>query len=41
MVVSTGRDNTPAVALYLRLGFVADGDEQVPPGLWITHLRRA
>jgi GNAT superfamily N-acetyltransferase len=39
--VSTGRDNTPAVALYLRHGFVADGDEQVPPGLWITHLRRA
>jgi GNAT superfamily N-acetyltransferase len=41
VVVSTGRDNAPAVALYVRHGFVADGDEQVAPGLWITHLRRA
>ena len=41
MVVSTGRDNAPAVALYVRHGFAVDGDEQVPPGIWITHLRHA
>jgi ribosomal protein S18 acetylase RimI-like enzyme len=40
VVVSTGRDNAPAVALYLRHGFAVERDEQVPPGLWITHLRR-
>jgi GNAT superfamily N-acetyltransferase len=39
VIVSTGRDNVPGVALYVRHGFVADGDEQVPPGIWITHLR--
>ncbi len=41
VVVSTGRDNVPAVALYVRHGFAVERDEQVPPGLWITHLRRA
>jgi GNAT superfamily N-acetyltransferase len=41
VVVSTGRDNAPAVALYVRHGFGVEGDEQVPPGIWITHLRRA
>ena len=41
VVVSTGRENAPGVALYVRHGFVADADEQVPPGIWITHLRRA
>ena len=41
VVVSTGRDNAPAVALYVRHGFVVDRDEQVPPGIWITHLKRA
>ncbi|MGI9084137.1 MAG: GNAT family N-acetyltransferase [Aeromicrobium sp.] len=39
VVVSTGRDNTPALALYVRCGFEVDGDEQVPPGIWITRLR--
>ena len=38
---ATGRDNAPALALYTRLGFEAQGDEQVPPGLWVTHLIRA
>ena len=41
VVTSTGRDNAPAVGLYLRHGFTAEGDEQVPPGIWITRLRRA
>jgi ribosomal protein S18 acetylase RimI-like enzyme len=40
VVVSTGRDNAPAVALYVRHGFGIEGDEQVPPGIWITRLRR-
>jgi GNAT superfamily N-acetyltransferase len=35
---ATGRDNDPALALYARLGFEAQGDEQVPPGLWITRV---
>lgn len=39
LVVSTGRDNSPAVALYAKHGFKAVGDEQVPPGIWITRFR--
>lgn len=39
--VSTGRDNAPALTLYARYGFEATSDEQVPTGLWITHLRCA
>jgi GNAT superfamily N-acetyltransferase len=38
---ATGRDNAPALELYGQLGFEAQGDERVPPGLWITRLRRA
>jgi len=40
VLVATGRDNVPAVALYLGRGFAADGDRLVPPGIWITTLRR-
>lgn len=36
IVVSTGRDNHPARALYARLGFVRGGDREVLPGLWIS-----
>ncbi|MGL5860957.1 MAG: GNAT family N-acetyltransferase, partial [Phycicoccus sp.] len=32
--VSTGRDNTPARALYRRLGFVEIDEAEVEPGLW-------
>ncbi|MDX6276272.1 MAG: hypothetical protein QOJ72_400 [Nocardioidaceae bacterium] len=39
LYVSTGRDNSPAVALYAKHGFEALGDEQVPPGIWITRFR--
>jgi ribosomal protein S18 acetylase RimI-like enzyme len=39
--VSTGRDNTPARALYARLGFVETGEEEVVPGLWVTRYARA
>ncbi|RBY83379.1 GNAT family N-acetyltransferase [Blastococcus sp. TF02A-26] len=38
-VVSTGRDNIPATALYLRLGFVPTGDREVLPGLWVSGFR--
>lgn len=38
--VSTGRDNTPARALYVRLGFVETGEEEVVPGLWVTRYAR-
>ena len=40
IVVATGRANTPAVSLYAKHGFRIEGDEQVPPGIWITRLRR-
>ena len=38
--VSTGRDNAPARRLYERSGFIVTGDEEVLPGLWVTHLVR-
>jgi ribosomal protein S18 acetylase RimI-like enzyme len=38
-VVSTGRANTPARALYETLGFVRVEDAEVLPGLWITRYR--
>jgi GNAT superfamily N-acetyltransferase len=40
VAVATGRDNAPAVALYAKHGFRAVGDEQVPPGIWISRFRR-
>ena len=39
VLTATGRDNTPALAFYRRLGFAHDGDEQVPPGIWVSRLR--
>jgi len=39
IVVTTGRDNPPGIAMYTRNGFVAEGDEEVPPGIWLRHLR--
>lgn len=36
-IVSTGRANLPARALYERLGFSQVSDEQVIPGLWVTR----
>ena len=41
IVVAYGRANAPAVSLYAKHGFRVEGDEQVPPGIWITRLRRA
>jgi GNAT superfamily N-acetyltransferase len=40
LVISTPRDNSPAVSLCAKNGFEAVGDEQVPPGIWITRFRR-
>ncbi|MEV0198383.1 GNAT family N-acetyltransferase [Nonomuraea sp. NPDC050691] len=36
VIVSTGRDNAPARSLYERLGFEAQGEREVIPGLWIA-----
>lgn len=41
VLVATGRANTPAVSFYAKHGFRVEGDEQVPPGIWITRFRRA
>ncbi|TFV53499.1 GNAT family N-acetyltransferase [Blastococcus sp. TF02A_35] len=41
VVVSTGRDNAPARALYERAGFRPRGDREVLAGLWVTDYRRA
>ncbi len=40
VIVSTGSLNAPAQALYQQQGFVATGQEEVVPGLWITHLEK-
>jgi len=40
IVVTTGRDNPPGVALYSKHGFVAEGEAQARPGVWLTRLRR-
>ena len=39
-IVSTGAANSPARALYERLGYDAVGTEEVGPGLTIAHYRR-
>ena len=40
VVVATGRANAPATALYAAHGFARTGDEQVPPGIWVSRFRR-
>lgn len=37
IIVSTGRENSPARALYERLGFEKVKDEEVLPGLTVTR----
>lgn len=39
VVAATGRENSPAIALYAKHGFQPVGDECVPPGIWITRFR--
>jgi len=39
-VVSTGRDNIPAKAMYEQLGFARIEDEEIIPGLWVSRYRR-
>ena len=39
VIVSTGRNNDPAVSFYARHGFVHDVDEHVPPGIWTSRFR--
>lgn len=40
VVVSTGRDNTPARRLYEVSGFAHAEDTEVLPGLWVSTYRR-
>lgn len=40
MVVSTGRANAPAIALYRRRGFHVVAEREAIPGLWVTELER-
>jgi ribosomal protein S18 acetylase RimI-like enzyme len=40
MLVSTGRDNEPAVTLYRRRGFRQVADREAAPGLFVTELWR-
>lgn len=40
VLVATGRDNAPGVAMYVKHGFEPVADELVPPGIWVTRLRR-
>lgn len=35
---ATGRDNPPAIGVYRKHGFEVVGDEEVPPGIWLTRL---
>jgi ribosomal protein S18 acetylase RimI-like enzyme len=41
VVVSTGRDNVPAVSLYAKHGFGHEDDAEVPPGIWVSRFRLA
>jgi GNAT superfamily N-acetyltransferase len=41
VLAATGRDNVPAASLYARHGFGHDGDERVPPGVWVSRFRLA
>jgi len=41
LVVSTGKDNTPATSLYEQLGFVRQHDTEVLPGLIVTQFHYA
>ena len=40
VLVSTGRDNGPAVALYRRRGFALVREHEVIPGLFVANLER-
>lgn len=40
LVVDTGRDNPPGLAMYGKHGFVAEHDVEAAPGLWLTRMRR-
>ncbi len=37
----TGRDNSPGITLYRRLGFETVADVQAPSGVWMTRLRHS
>ena len=39
VVVTTGRDNPPGIAMYAKHGFVPEDDFEARPGLWLTRMR--
>lgn len=39
-IVSTGKLNAPAVSLYIKHGFIADGIEEVAPGVELIEFNR-
>jgi GNAT superfamily N-acetyltransferase len=39
VLVATGRDNVPAVSLYVKHGFSHEADAEVPPGIWLSRFR--
>lgn len=41
IVVTTGRDNPPGIAMYTKHGFVREDDLEVAPGVWLTRMRRS
>ena len=41
VIVQTGAANEPAKALYRSEGFVAVGDVEVLPGLWVTRFEKS
>lgn len=38
--VSTGKENLPAVRLYTRHGFVEKREQEVAPGIFLTHFEK-
>jgi ribosomal protein S18 acetylase RimI-like enzyme len=40
LIVSTGRDNLPAKRLYTAAGFSPVRDEEIVPGLYVTHFEK-
>lgn len=41
VVVTTGSDNPPGIAMYAKHGFETVGEIEVPPGVRLTQLRRS
>lgn len=40
IVVSTGKENIPAVSLYLKKGYIKTGDVEISKGIYITEFEK-